>query len=158
MLQTKVKEIDSILLDKILTDAFYWLVEVYGDKSVVNNITNYTKKHSRLKRVTSKHGLKFSWSRKHTQLCWYYYGQFAEYNALHNTIYVYAGKNQTLEFVLDSLFHEYKHSQQKMIGYEYFRNVLHVAYTSNPLEVQACDFAKENIEKFWKLYSKTLAK
>jgi len=154
MLHTKVKDIKDDLLDKILADAFDWVVERYGENSIIKNKVNYLKKYSPLRSICFKHNLKISWSRKARRLAWYYYGQYAEYNATDNTIYIHTSNSHTLEFVLDSLFHEFCHSQQRMTNYVYYSTVLHTPYSENPLEKQAIEFAKENVENFWNFYNK----
>lgn len=153
MLQLKVRELEPGFLDKIILEAFNWLVETYGDRSVELNKLNYRKKYSPLKSYLYKHQLKVSWSTNPDSLTWTYYGQFAEYNAVDNVIYILCRKNYTLEFVLDSLFHEYKHSQQNMTRYCYYVNVLHINYNDNPLESEAVDFAKDCVQKFSNFYN-----
>jgi hypothetical protein len=157
MIELKVKELKPGELDKIILDAFNWLVESFGDRSIELNKLNYKKKYSTLKPYLFKHPLSVSWSKNPESLDWTYYGQFAEYNAVDNTIYILCKKNYTLEFVLDSLFHEYKHSQQNMTKYSYQTNILHTPYDKNPLELEAVEFAKDCLQKFIKIYPQKVA-
>ena len=152
MLQMKVEELEEELLDKILTDAYYWLIDLLGDRSIELNKPNYTKKYSPLKRFTFKQHLEFVWDYKATNLPWCYYGQWAEYQTNNNRIVLHCDKRHTLEFVLECLFHEYKHSQQSISLY--FKHK--VAYEDHPFEKEANDFASEYVSIFWKKYSKKL--
>lgn len=157
MNQLKVKELKEGALERILLDAFNWLVHTYGDQSFVLNKLNYRKKYSSFKPYSFKHDLKICWSSNPRSMDWSYNGQLAEYNGTNNTMYILCRKNYTIEYVLDSLFHEFKHSQQNMTRYVYYCGVLNIPYTENPLENEAVQFAKENVEKFLKFYSEKVA-
>ena len=128
-------------LDFIFKDALSWLINEFGDKSVVLNKVNLKKKPSPLRKVTFKHSLKFEWSLNPTNLAWHYYGQWAEYDSGINTIYLGCGKKETLKFALECLFHEFKHTQQNMAAYVYIR--YKTAYEDHPLEEEANSFAAE---------------
>jgi hypothetical protein len=153
MLQTKVKEIDEKVLDQILVDAFHWLIDTFGDKSNENNKPNYTKKKSYFRSLIYKHDLTLVWDYKPHAIPWFYYGQYAEYDAAFNSIRIHCNKKHTLEFVLDSLFHEYKHSQQHIALYSYHK----VDYSDHPMEKEANEFAIECIPIFWEYYSQKVA-
>lgn len=139
MLESKIGKLDEKVFDKILVDAFHWLIDTFGDGSNLLNKTNYRKKQSPLKHITFKHDLNLIWSYKPFNLPWYYYGQYAEYNTVGNSILIHCSKKFTLGFALDSLFHEFKHSQQSMSMYQHFRG----SYENHPLEKEANDFAAE---------------
>lgn len=154
MLQIKVKDVSDEQLNNLFITALQWLATEFGEDSKYLNKQNYAKNRSPLRDVFTKAHLNLKWARKTYSLNWYYYGQFAEYDYASNTIKVLCLKHYTIEFILDSLFHEYKHSQQSMKGYNYYDEVLKISYYTNPYEKEANDFAKANVEKFCKYYEK----
>lgn len=156
MLDVKVRDLEEDLLDEILVDAFEYLISTFDDNSIFLNKASYTKKYTALKPVTFKHHLNLVWAYSASSIDWYYYGQYAEYDSRKNTINLHCSKKFTLAFVLDSLFHEYKHSQQRMTQYHYFRNFQRIPYDRNPLEIEANQFAELEVLKFWNTYEKKL--
>ena len=139
MLESKIGKLEEKVFDKILVDAFYWLLDTFGDRSNILNKPNYLKKQSPLKHITFKHNLNLMWSYRPFDLPWHYYGQYAEYESMSNSLLVHCSKKFTLGFALDSLFHEFKHSQQSMPLYHYYKH----SYENHPLEKEANDFAAE---------------
>lgn len=154
MLDIKIKQLTDEQVAHLLTEAISWSASKYGESSVVLNKLNHTKKHGTFRQYIQKYPLKCLWARKTKSLDWYYYGQFAEYDYWTNTIKILCLKHYSVGFVLDSLFHEYKHSQQSMRLYNYHSDVLKVSYEKNPFEKEANAFAEENIGLFCKYYEK----
>lgn len=152
MLNNLVGTFKEDTMNLIIDDAMAWLIEKFGENSIELNKANYKRKHSALKSYIFKHKLTYSWSYNPRSLDWHYYGQFAEYNADHNTIYLHCNKKFTLAFVLDCLFHEYRHTQQSMFGYHFHR----VSYYVHPYEYDANTFATEWVPIFWESYDKEL--
>ena len=96
-----------------------------------------------------KHHLTYSWSYNARLLRWKYVkGHLAQYDPSPNTIYLHCNKKKTLGFTLDCLFHEFKHTQQNMRAYSYFKG----SYWNHPMEKEANDFATEWLPVFWKEY------
>jgi hypothetical protein len=157
MLNIRVGDVDEKVLDTILLDAFQWLVDTFGDESITLNKPSYSKKHSALKPFTFKHHLTLSWDYKPSRLNWYYYGQFAEYQACSNSIVLHCNKKHTLGFLLDVLFHEYRHTQQSMYLYHYYKVTKKINYEEHPLEIDANQFALEQLPVFWKKYKQEVA-
>ena len=153
MLQARVGQLEEEVLDKILADAFYWLVSTFGDRSIELNKTPAARRNEFIRHYFSKCQLHLVWDYNPHNLPWYYEGQYGQYNVGQNQLVLHADKRETLEWVLDGLFHEYKHSQQSMYLYSYLK----VGYEDHPLEIEAQEFAKEQIPIFWKYYSEKVA-
>lgn len=157
MLNTKVGDMDEKLLDSILLDAFQWLVDTFGDKSIALNKPGFSKKYSALRPFTFKQHLTLSWDYKASRLDWHYYGQYAEYQADPNSIVLHCDKKHTLGFILDVLFHEYRHTQQSMYLYHYYKVIKKINYEEHPFEIDANEFAAQQLPIFWKKYEQEVA-
>jgi hypothetical protein len=155
MLQIKVEELEEKLLDKILVDAFYWLTDTFGDRSIELNKTPASRRNcAYLRRFFSKCPLTLVWDYNPCNLPWHHYdGQCGEYNTNSNYIIVHVNKKEDLAYSLDTLFHEYRHSQQSMYLYTFIA----ANYENHPLEKDAEEFAKEQVPIFWEKYKKKLA-
>ena len=133
-------------LDVIIDDAVAWLIERFGDRSVELNKIHRSRKASLIRPYLLKHHLTYSWSYNARLLRWKYVkGHLAQYDPEPNTIYLHCNKKKTLEFTLDCLFHEYKHTQQDMRAYSYFKG----SYWNHPMEKEANDFATEWLPVYW---------
>jgi len=147
MLNNLISDFEAEALDRIIYNALDWLVQKFGDESVLRNKLNYTKKHSPLKRCVFKHKLTYSWSSSPKTLARLYKkGYLGLYTPKTNTIYLYCDRRQTLELTLKCLFHEYRHTQQSMAEYGYYKG----SYEEHPLEKDANDFADEWLPIYWK--------
>lgn len=148
-LHTLVGTFTESELDTIIDDAVAWLIERFGDRSVELNKIHRSRKASLIRPYIFKQHLTYSWSYHPKELRWKYVkGNLAQYDANPNTIYLHCIKKKTLEFTLDCLFHEFKHTQQDMRAYVYFKG----SYWNHPLEKEANDFATEWLPVFWKEY------
>ena len=146
MLEQTLNIIDKEILDKIIYDALTWLIQKFGDESVIKNKLNYTKKYSSLKPYIFKHKLTYNWSYNPKTLAWKYNKDYLGlYTCKTNTIYLYCDRRQTLDLTLRCLFHEYRHTQQSMAEYGYYKG----CYWAHPLERDANDFADEWLVKYW---------
>jgi hypothetical protein len=132
-----LKTLETDQINQILKDGFDWLLKRFGDKSLELNKLNYTRKQVIFS--CHNHKLTVNWSFNPRKLDWYYYGQYAEYDAGPNKIYIACEKSWTVEFMLKCLFHEYRHSQQSLMLYSYYK----VNYNDHPLEADANRFEDE---------------
>jgi len=151
MLRLPLKEISEPVLDDILRDCFQWIMGKVGERSKQVNKYNY-RKGKAAKRISTKHNLKLHWSyyRKHLKM---QKDSIAEMDFNTNTISIYCSKKYSLEFVLDSLLHEYCHSQQSSKLYTYYIVKKKVDYDNHPLEKEAVDFAAKWLPRYWKARS-----
>ena len=148
MLRLPLNQIPEQVLDDILRDCFQWIGKKVGDRSKQINKLNYRRKKA-ARKGTSKHNLKLQWSyyRKHLKLG---KGSIAEMDFNTNRISIYCSKKFSLEYVLDSLLHEYCHSQQSSKLYMYYVIKEKVDYEDHPLEKEAIDFAAKWLPRYWK--------
>ena len=133
------------ILILILNNSFEWLLSTFKDESIPINNRNYNIKYSPLKPFITKKYLKFQWSYNTKKLDWFYYGQWAQYTCEKNEIVLHCIKTKTLRFILECLFHEFRHSKQSMRQYFYFKG----SYINHPLEKDANDFCYEYVPIYW---------
>lgn len=154
MLSNLISTFTKDELDAIIDDAVAWLVDRFEDRSIELNKVHRSRKASLLRPYLFKQPLTYSWSYNARLLRWKYVkGHLAQYDPEPNTIYLHCNKKKTLEFTLDCLFHEYKHTQQHMRAYSYFKG----SYWNHPMEKEANDFATEWLPVFWKEYENKVA-
>ena len=149
MLDHLLHTIDEEVLDKIIVDSFNWLLTQTVDKSVLFNNVNYIKSYSPIRRITSK--------KKELTIRWSYRSKELDLSKGHlalmeygtNSILLHCRKNDTLTYTLDSLFHEFCHSQQSGYLYAYYVRRKRVNYHDHPLEIEANEFATKTVPLYW---------
>lgn len=145
MLDQLIRNIDEQVLDTIIVDSFDWLIERTGDNSVRLNNINFRKVRNPFSKKRELL-LKWSYSRKELGLKREYLA-LMDYNT--NVIKLYCSRSATLGTILDTLFHEYRHSQQSSYLYSYYIRKEHIGYYEHPLEKDANEFAEEMVPKYW---------
>jgi hypothetical protein len=145
MLDQLIKNIDEQVLDTIVVDSFNWLIDRVGDNSVRLNNINFREVRNPF---SKKRELLLRWSYSRKEL-----GLKREYLALMdyhtNQIKLYCRKKATLGITLDTLFHEYRHSQQSSYLYGYYTRVEKIRYYEHPLERDANEFAEKMVPIYW---------
>lgn len=145
MLDQLIKDIDEQVLGTIIVDSFDWLIDKVGDNSVRLNNVSFQKLRSPF---SKKRELLLRWSYSRKEL-----GLKRDYLALMdyktNQIKLYCKKSATLKATLDTLFHEYKHSQQSSYLYVYYLRRERVSYYEHPLEKEANEFAEKMVPIYW---------
>lgn len=149
MLDHLLHTVDEEVLDKIIVDSFNWLLDRTEDKSVLLNNVNYTKSYSPIRRIVSKKKeLTIHWSYKSKELN-LRRGHLAIMEYGTNSILLHCRKNDTLVYTLDTLFHEFCHSQQSGYLYAYYVRRKRVNYHEHPLEIEANEFAAKTVPLYW---------
>jgi hypothetical protein len=145
MLDQLIKHIDEQVLDTIIVDSFNWLIDTVGDNSVRLNNVNFREVRNPFSKKRELL-LRWSYSRKELDLRREYLA-LMDYST--NQIKLYCRKKATLGVTLDTLFHEFRHSQQSSYLYGYYTRREKLGYYEHPLERDANEFAEKMVPIYW---------